>query len=106
MGNPRMLNEKKCPVCGKWTDGSKMRCVFCGAPIDATLIAEERKKIRDAEASKKRLAEENRFERYLRELQESEKRGHKILFAVLNAVFTVYMAILSFFIWLIALISG
>lgn len=101
-----MINEKKCHVCGKWTDGSKKQCVFCGAPIDAALIAQERKKIKDAEDSKKRLAEENRFERYLRKLQESERTGHKILFGILNAIFTVYMGILSFFIWLIALISG
>lgn len=101
-----MLNEKKCPACGKWTDGSKKHCAFCGAPIDAALIAEERKKIKDAEDSKKRLAEENRFERYLRKLQESDKLGHKILFGILNAIFTVYMTILSFFIWLIAIISG
>jgi len=101
-----MLNEKKCPACGKWTDGSKKHCVFCGAPIDAILIAQERKKIKDAEDSKKRLEEENRFERYLRKLEESDKPRHKIMFGILNAVFTVYMGILSFFIWLIALISG
>lgn len=101
-----MMNEKKCPSCGKWTDGNKTHCAFCGAPIDADLIAREQKKVRDAEEEKKRLAEENRFERYLRKLQASQKPHHKILFGILNAVFTVYMAVLSFFIWLIALISG
>jgi len=101
-----MLNEKKCPACGKWTDGSKTHCVFCGEPIDATLIAAQHRKAREDAARKKALEEENRFERYLRTLQESDKPHHKILFGILNTLFTIYMAILSFFIWIIALVSS
>ncbi len=101
-----MLNEKKCPACGKWTDGSKSRCAFCDSLIDPTLIAAENRKKRDEETRKKELAEENRFERYLRKLQYSDKWYHKLFFGILNVFFNIYMAILSFFIWLITIVSG
>lgn len=101
-----MINEKKCHACGKWTDGSLKHCAFCGAAIDPALIAEERRKARAEASRKEQLENESRFERYLRELEESEKPHHKILFGILSTLFNIYMAILSFFIWLIALISG
>jgi uncharacterized membrane protein len=101
-----MINQKKCPKCGKWTDGDRTHCVFCDALIDPVLVAKERKRVRDEEARERRLLEETKFEKYLRNLQESDKPIHKIGFKILNTVFTIYMAILSFFIWLIALISG
>ncbi len=101
-----MLNEKKCAACGKWNQGNNKHCAFCGAPIDPVLIADQQRKKRDEAAKEKRLQNESRFARYLRELEESDAAHHKILYAILNAIFTVYLAILSFFIWLIALISG
>jgi uncharacterized protein YybS (DUF2232 family) len=101
-----MINEKKCHACGKWTDGSLTHCAFCGSVIDPLMLAMDRKHQRLAEAKKQQLETENRFERYLRELEESEKPLNKMLFSVLSTLFSIYMAILSFFIWLIALISG
>jgi hypothetical protein len=101
-----MINQKKCPKCSKWTDGDLTHCVFCDAVIDPLLIAKEQKKQRDAAALAKRIQEESRFEKYLRSLEESENPFHIVAFKVLRVVFTIYMAILSFFIWLIALISG
>lgn len=100
------MNEKKCPACGKWTSGEHERCAFCGAAIDPALIASERKKLREEKARKHKLANENRFERYLRELEESDKSHHKIGFGILKTLFNIYMAVLSFFIWLIAFLSG
>lgn len=101
-----MRNQKKCPACGKWTDGSKQRCVFCNSLIDPQLIAERNSQQRAAKRREERIASEGRFERYLRKLKESEKPGYQLLFKILNTLFNIYMAILSFFIWLIALISG
>lgn len=100
------MNEKKCPACGKWTSGEHERCAFCGAAIDAELIAKERKKVRDDKARKDKLENESRFERYLRELEESDKTHHKVIFGILKTIFNIYMAVLSFFIWLIAFLSG
>lgn len=101
-----MINQKKCPKCGKWTDGDLTHCVFCDAVIDPHLIAKEQKKKRDEAAKARRLAEESRFEKYLRKLEESDNPFHIIAFKVLRTIFTIYMAILSFFIWLIAFLSG
>ncbi len=101
-----MKNQKKCPSCGKWTDGSKDTCVFCDSLINPALIqqAEQRRKEETRRAEK--LANESKFERYLRKLEESDKPGHVLAFKILNTAFSIYMGILSFFIWLIALISG
>ncbi|MCA1762091.1 MAG: hypothetical protein ABR574_02770 [Cryomorphaceae bacterium] len=101
-----MINQKKCPACGKWTDGSKQRCVFCNSLIDPQLIAEEDSRKRAEKSRQERLASESKFEKYLRKLKESDKPGYTLLFKILNTLFNIYMAVLSFFIWLIALISG
>jgi hypothetical protein len=99
-------SQKKCPKCAKWTDGTQTHCSFCDATIDPILLAKEQRRLRDAEALRRRLAEENKFERFLRKLEESEKPFHKFSFSILSVIFNIYMAILSFFIWLIALASG
>jgi ribosomal protein S4 len=74
--------------------------------LDPVLIAKARREKRKRDEWARKLATENRFERYLRELEGSPKQHHRALFAVLRVVFTVYMAILSFFIWLVAFLSG
>lgn len=101
-----MTNQRKCHDCGKWTDSSEKYCVFCDATLDPVLRAKEEKAEKARIARENKLLTESRFERYLRKLQESEKPLHKAAFRVLNIAFTIYMGILSFFIWLIALISG
>jgi hypothetical protein len=101
-----VINQRKCHECGKWTDGRETHCVFCGATLDPSIRAREEKAERDLRIREERLKNETRFEKYLRSLSESEKPHHQVLFKVLNLAFTVYMSILSFFIWLIALISG
>jgi hypothetical protein len=99
-------SQRKCHECGKWTDGSETHCVFCDATLDPALRAKEERAERERIAREKRLLNESRFERYLRNLEESDKVPQKILFRVLSVAFTIYMGVLSFFIWLIALISG
>lgn len=101
-----MKNQKKCPACGKWTDGAKDTCIFCDSLINPILILQAENKRKAEQKKKDKIANENRFERYLRKLEESEKPSHIFLFKVLKTIFTIYMAVLSFFIWLIALISG
>jgi len=101
-----MKNQKKCPSCGKWTDGSKDHCAFCDSLINPVLIQQAEQKKRAEIRRNEKLANENKFERYLRKLEESDKPGHILAFKILNTAFTIYMGILSFFIWLIALISG
>ena len=101
-----MINQRKCHECGKWTDSAEKYCVFCDATLDPSLRAQEEKAEKERVAREKKLLSESRFEKYLRELQESDKPFNKSLFKILNVAFTIYMGVLSFFIWLIALISG
>ncbi|HKK39818.1 MAG TPA: hypothetical protein VJ949_10400 [Cryomorphaceae bacterium] len=101
-----MTNQRKCHECGKWTDSAEKYCVFCDATLDPVLRAKEEKAERDRIAREKKLLTESKFEKFLRNLQESEKPFHKLSFRILNIAFTIYMGVLSFFIWLIALISG
>jgi len=101
-----VANQRKCHECGKWTDSSETHCVFCDATLDPTLRAKEEKEERERIAREKKILNESRFERWLRGFQESDRWHHQLLFRILNVAFTIYMGILSFFIWLIALISG
>ncbi len=101
-----MISQKKCKECGYWNVGTNTHCASCNATIDARLLALEQRQRRDQANREKQLANENRFEKYLRKMEESEKPLNKVLFKVLSVVFNIYLAILSFFIWLIALISG
>jgi len=101
-----MKNQKKCPSCGKWTDGSKDHCAFCDSLINPILIQQAEQKRRAEIRRSEKLANENKFEKYLRKLEESDKPGHVLAFKILNTAFSIYMGIISFFIWLIALISG
>jgi hypothetical protein len=101
-----MSNQRKCHACGKWTDITEERCVFCDTIIDPVVRAKEEKRRRDEIRRKEQLEKESKIERYLRKLQESEIWYHQLSFKILNTAFTIYMGILSFFIWLIALISG
>ncbi len=100
------MNEKKCPACGKWTDGKADRCVYCHTAISHRLIVEEEKAAHAEKVREMREQDPSKFRRYLYKLSKSEKPVHQFLFRSLTVVFNVYMAILSFFIWLIALISG
>lgn len=101
-----MVNERKCTHCGKWTDGSKTHCEHCGGLTDPTLVAEEKKKARDAERVADKLKNESKAMKKLRALKDSDKLINRIIFAIADTVFTIYMAILSFIVWLIALITA
>lgn len=101
-----MTNQRKCHDCGKWTDSTEKYCVFCDATLDPLLKSKEENVERERRKREQKILSETKFEKHLRRLQESEKPIHKVSFRVLNIAFTIYMGTLSFFIWLIALISG
>jgi hypothetical protein len=101
-----VTNQRKCHDCGKWTDSNEKYCVFCDATLDPLLKSKEENVERERRKREQKILSETKFEKHLRRLQESEKPIHKVSFRVLNIAFTIYMGTLSFFIWLIALISG
>lgn len=101
-----MKSERKCHACGKWTSGDKTHCDFCNALIDPELIAiqksEEREKIFEEEAKEK----ESKTVKKIKALKQSEKLSHRIMYYIFDTIFTIYMAILTFLVWLIALITA
>ena len=101
-----MIHQKKCHECANWTDGSLQRCAFCNAIIDPILIAEAEQIEKQRILRENAIKSESKLNRFLRKFQESDNPFNKVLFKIFQIVFNIYMAILSFFIWLIALISG
>lgn len=101
-----MLNERKCPACGRWTDSNQTHCTHCGALSDPDLIAEKNRMANDKLRKANELANESKAFKKIRELQTSKNPFLKAIFFIGNIFFTIYMAILSFIVWIIALISG
>lgn len=101
-----MANERKCPACGEWTNGHITHCTQCGALTDPTLIAEESRNEREKDRRADKLRNESKTAKRFRALKGSDKLIHRIIFFIANTLFTIYMGILSFVVWLIALITG
>lgn len=58
------------------------------------------------ERLRRERAKESKFEKWLRELEDSTNPWARGFSWLMRTIFTVYMAVLSFFIWLIAFLSG
>jgi len=101
-----MVNERKCPACGEWTNGLITHCTYCGAPTDPSLIAQESRNEREKVRRAEKLRNESKTVKKLRALKGSDKPIHRLIFFIANTLFTIYMGILSFVVWLIALITG
>lgn len=101
-----MLNERKCVVCGKWTDSTKTHCTHCNALTEPALIAEQKRILEVKERKARELANESKAAKIIRTLKTSKNPFYRAVFVFLNIIFSIYMAILSFIVWLIALISG
>lgn len=99
-------SEIKCPSCGNWTPGNQANCIHCGALVDPALIDQKERDNRAEKNRKEREAAETRIEKYLKKLQQSENPFARFLYTVLNIVWIVYMAIVSFVIWFTAIFSG
>lgn len=101
-----MVIQRKCHSCGKWTSGAKTHCIHCQALTDPDLIAIENSKKREKEFEKRAEARESKTSKKIKEFKHSEKLGYRILHFILDTLFTIYMGILSFIVWLIAFISA
>ncbi len=100
------MNERKCLNCGEWNNTSYKHCSKCGALLNPEVIAEKEKALHAEESLREKLENENRFERWIRKLEASNKPGHKIFLAVARVVFNIYMGFISFILWLIAWLAG
>ncbi len=94
------MSEKKCPHCGKWSKWNNSlqdACDHCGQPLAKTEIEREEKRAREREKNEKDWMfyihpEDNGIVRFFK------KTG--------NLFYTVFMAIMTFIMWLIAALPG
>lgn len=100
------MNERKCPNCGAWNSGDLKYCSNCNALIEPVAIAQKEQIEARQKRKEEALKNASKFELWLDSLKDSPKVFNRILYRVLHVLFTIQMAIMSFFIWLIALISG
>jgi|SRR5690554_54731 len=101
-----MVNERKCHACGKWTDGNKTHCIHCNALTDPVLIAEQKSLARQKKHREQELAKESKAVKKFKSFKDSEKLHRRIVYTIFDTIFTIYMAILSFIVWLIAMITA
>lgn len=101
-----MVNERKCHACGKWTDGNKTHCIHCNALTDPALIAKEKSTARQKEHREQELAKESKTVKKFKALKHSEKLFHRVVYAIFDVIFTIYMGILSFIVWFIAMLTA
>lgn len=101
-----MRSERKCHACGKWTSGDKTHCEFCNALTDPGLIAIQKSRARERDFLKKEAARESATVKKIKALKASPKPIHRFLYFIFDTIFTIYMAILTFLVWLIALITA
>jgi hypothetical protein len=94
------MGEKKCPHCGNWSAWSGNMtepCGSCGKPLggrdlDYHLSREKDKKAND--------------ENWIFFIKESDGFFVKNAKIVGNFFYTIYMAIITFLVWLIAMLPG
>jgi len=94
------MGEKKCPHCGKWSTWSQNLndlCVHCGKPLGG----------KDLEYQEKRQAQKQaNEEQWIFNIKEEDPVLVKHLKKIGNFFYVIYMAILTFFAWVIAFLPG
>ena len=94
------MGEKKFYSCGKWSSWSKQiyeTCEHCDAPLGGKDL--EYHLIREKETK----ANEEKWIFFIKETDSPFVRNAKI---VGNFFYTIYMAIITFLVWLIAMMPG
>lgn len=94
------MGEKKCPNCNKWSSWSTNiheSCDHCGASLGGKDL--EYHLIREKEAK----ANHEKWIFFIKETDSPFVKNSKI---VGNFFYTIYMAIITFIVWLIAMMPG
>lgn len=87
--------QKKCDVCGEWTDGNKYVCGHCGE-----IMEEERFK------EKATREKQTIFDVAWVTIHPTDHLIVKGIKRIVLSIQIVYFGLLSFFIWMIAMISS
>ncbi len=94
------MDQKKCPHCGKWSSWEKNLddvCQNCGMLLGGKDLENQNKRIADIKRN-----EEN----WMFYIKESDSNFIKKAKKVGNFFYTIYIAILTFILWLVAAIPG
>lgn len=100
------MNQRKCAKCGTWNATNQLNCSKCDQLIDPKELASAEFETKKKELEVIRLSKETRLEKWFIKFKHSESPFHRIIYLIGSTILTIYMAFMSFFIWLIALISG
>jgi pyruvate-formate lyase-activating enzyme len=94
------MDQKKCPHCGNWSSWNLSLtdiCEHCGKTLGG----------RDLENQEKRQADKKTNEdNWMFNIKDSDSDFKKGLKKVGNFSYTIFMAIISFILWLIAALPG
>ncbi|SDD46799.1 hypothetical protein SAMN04488104_103145 [Algoriphagus faecimaris] len=94
------MGQKKCPHCGKWSNWEMNvtdRCEHCGQTLGGKDLENQEKREKD------KLKNE---EDWLFNIHENDSSIVVGLKKVGNFFYTIFMAIISFILWLIAALPG
>ena len=87
--------QRKCDSCGAWIDAKPIICPECGGPVD----------LRKVEQQQKQAAKEAE-QAYEKALLEAKPWPIRTVIKIGQTAQLVFMAIVSFFAWLIFWIGG
>ena len=94
--------ERKCTSCGTWNQNNDF-CSQCAQAISP-------RELQKAEATQLKIAKQNapksKLDEFVRKIKHSKNPLVRLSFKVLSFIWFVYMAILSFFLWFIAIGPG
>lgn len=94
------MDQKKCRHCGKWSSWNLNLfdlCDHCGQTLGG----------KDLENQERRIADkENNEDNWMFNIKESDSYVTKGMKKVGNFFYTIFMAIISFILWLIAVLPG
>ncbi len=94
------MSQKKCPHCGQWSNWSNNindRCENCGKPLAQEELDREKKRADEKEKNEKD---------WMFYINPNDSELVKFFKKTGNLFYTVFMAIMSFIMWLIAALPG
>ncbi|SDL36147.1 hypothetical protein SAMN05421823_105297 [Catalinimonas alkaloidigena] len=98
-----MKAQKKCPSCGEWSPWLQKpddRCFYCDALLDPRAHTIEQERAEQEAENKKKI------EAIVLPIHPEDGFFARLGKRVFNVVQLVFVAILSFFIWLITVMAG
>ncbi|GHB53593.1 hypothetical protein [Mongoliitalea lutea] len=94
------MGQKKCPHCGEWSNWTvniNDACEHCGKPLGGRDLEYHERREADTKANQ---------EQWIFHIKETDNDAVVVLKKVGNFFYTIYMAIITFIAWLVAVLPG